>query len=361
MNVGSHIELTWSVRSHRNALILGVLGAVLLLTTFISLTIGAMHIPLRDAVVIVMKSVGLFSHTSVDETHAAVLTMIRIPRVLMTLLIGAALGVSGAALQGLFRNPLVEPSLIGVSGGAAAAVVVTIVFGAALVSSTPLWVSNSVISLVAFAGGTLATFAVLRLSMSSGRTQIALLVLVGVAINALTGALIGLAIFYADDNQLSSFMFWTLGDLGGATWDKLLLTAPLLAVSTIGLFYFGSPLNALALGESDAYHMGVQVERVKRKMILLAALAVGLSVSLAGIIGFVGLIVPHLVRTLFHADNRLVLPASALGGAVLLLLADVVARTVVSPAELPIGVVTALLGAPFFIMLLLKMKQKHEV
>lgn len=337
------------------------MGGLLVLTAVVSLTVGAVHIPIPDAIVIVLKQIGMFSGAAVDETHAAVLTTIRAPRVVMTLLIGSALGIGGASLQGLFRNPLVEPSLIGVSGGAAAAVVLAIVFGATLLSSLPLWISNSFISLFAFAGGSIATFLVLRLSMSAGRTHIAMLVLIGVAVNALTGALIGLAIFYADENQLSTFMFWTLGDLGGATWEKLSLSAPVLLLSTCALLLFARPLNALSLGESDAYHLGVNVERVKRVMVLLSALAVGVSVSLAGIIGFIGLIVPHVIRTMFHADNSLVLPASALGGALLLLIADLIARTMVSPAEMPIGVVTALIGAPFFIALLLKAKQKHEI
>lgn len=347
--------------SKKNALTLVGLGALLVLTMLISLSVGAVSIPVKEATVILLQKIGLFSGAVIDETQSIVLTTIRLPRVLMTLLIGAALGVSGAALQGLFRNPLVEPSLIGVSGGSAAAVVAVIVFGTAVLPALPLWLYNSLISIVAFAGGSIATFLVLRFSMTSGRTHIAVLVLIGVAVNALTGALIGLAVFYADENQLSTFMFWTLGDLGGAAWEKLQFGAPILLVATLGLLFFAQPLNALALGESDAYHMGVNVEQVKRAMILLSALAVGVSVSLAGIISFIGLIVPHIIRTLFHADNHLVLPASAIGGAWVLLVADIIARTVVSPAELPIGVVTALIGSPFFIMLLLKAKQKHEI
>lgn len=355
------MQITIAIRDHRNVVIITGLTVLLLATAIFSLTVGAVQIPFTDAFMILLKQAGIITNISADETQEIVMTSIRMPRVLMTLLIGAALGISGASLQGLFRNPLVEPSLIGVSGGSAAAVVVVIVFGASLLPVLPSWIYNSIISIAAFAGGTIATFLVLRLSMSSGRTNIAVLVLIGVAVNALTGALIGLAIFYADENQLSTFMFWTLGDLGGATWDKLRLAAPLLLFSVVLLLFFGKVLNVLALGEPEAYHMGVNVEQVKRTLILLSALSVGISVSLAGIIGFVGLVVPHVVRTLFHADNQLVLPASALGGAFLLLLADIIARTVVSPAELPIGVVTALIGAPFFIMLLLKAKLKNEL
>lgn len=355
------MQIALAIRDHRNAVIVTGLTILLLVTAIFSLTVGAVAIPFSDAFMILLKQGGILKNIQADETHEVVMTAIRLPRVLMTLLIGAALGISGASLQGLFRNPLVEPSLIGVSGGSASTVVVVIVFGAGLLPTLSAWIYSSVISFAAFAGGTIATFLVLRLSMSSGRTNIAVLVLIGVAVNALTGALIGLAIFYADENQLSTFMFWTLGDVGGATWDKLRLATPLLLLSIALLLFFGKVLNVLALGEPEAYHMGVNVEQVKRTMILLSALCVGISVSLAGIIGFVGLVVPHVIRTLFHADNQLVLPASALGGGFLLLLSDIIARTIVSPAELPIGVVTALIGAPFFIMLLLKAKLKNEL
>lgn len=352
---------TLTIVNRRNFLVITSLSGLLGIVTIFSLTVGAVSIPFSDAFIIILQQFGLLTNVAIDETFQVVMSSIRLPRIFMTLAIGASLGISGASLQGLFRNPLVEPSLIGVSGGSAAAVVAIIVFGAGIESLLPGWIFNSLITLAAFAGGAFATFFVLRLSMSSGRTNIAVLVLIGVAVNALTGALIGLAIFYADENQLSTFTFWTLGDLGGATWEKLSLAAPILFIATTCLLVFGRALNALSLGESEAYHMGVNVEQIKRLMILLSALAVGVSVSLAGIIGFIGLVVPHVIRTVFHSDNRLVLPASALGGALLLLLADIIARTVVSPAELPIGVVTALIGAPFFITLLLKAKRKQEL
>ena len=279
----------------------------------------------------------------------------------MTMLIGGSLGISGAVLQGLFRNPLVEPSLIGVSGGSAAAVVILIVFGGAWSLPTEALIHNSLLPIVAFAGGAAATFVVLRLSYQRGKTNIAVLILIGVAINALAGAVIGLAIFYADENQLRTFTFWTLGDLGGATWDKLLIAAPLLAFASVTLLFFSRKLNAFALGEAEAFHMGVDVERTKTAIIFLSALAVGVSVSMAGMIGFVGLVVPHLIRVLFQPDHRLVLPASVLGGAILLVISDLVSRTIVAPAELPIGVVTALIGAPFFIGLLMNAKKNQEI
>lgn len=350
-----------TIRETRNAAVITGLSLVLVLTVLFSLSIGAVSVPVKDVVIILLQKIGLFTHVQVDDIHEVVLSTIRFPRVFMTLMIGAALGVSGAALQGLFRNPLVESSLIGVSGGAASGVVLVIVFGGSLFLSKDTLLYNSLIPFTAFAGGVLATFLVLRLSNQSGKTNIAVLVLVGVAINALAGSVIGLSVFYADENQLRTFTFWTLGDLGGATAGKLVIAAPLLIASVVALLFHSNNLNALALGEAEAYHMGVNVERTKRTIVFFSALAVGVSVSLAGIIGFIGLVIPHLIRVLFNSDNKLVLPASVIGGAWLLIIADVIARTIVSPAELPIGVMTGLIGAPFFIVLLMKAKLKNEI
>jgi iron complex transport system permease protein len=352
---------TLTLRDTCNTLVITGLSILLVVTMLFSLTIGAVSIPVQDVVIILLQKLGLFTDVQIDGMHEVVLSTIRFPRIFMTLLIGAALGVSGASLQGLFRNPLVEPSLIGVSGGSAAGVVLVIVFGASLALPTDGFLYNAIIPFTAFAGGLLATFLVLKLSNQGGKTNITVLVLVGVAINALAGAIIGLSVFYADENQLRTFTFWTLGDLGGATVGKLIIATPLLIISIGALLFFSRTLNAVALGEAEAYHMGVNVERTKRGIIFFSALAVGVSVSLAGMIGFVGLVIPHLIRVLFHSDNKLVLPASVIGGACLLIVADIVARTVVSPAELPIGVMTALIGSPFFIMLLMKAKLKNEL
>lgn len=355
------MNIALTIRESRTAVIITVLSIMLACTVLFSLSIGAVSIPVQDVIVILLQKIGLFTHIKIDSTHDIVLTSIRFPRIFMTLLIGAALGISGASLQGLFRNPLVEPSLIGVSGGAASGVVLVIVFGSILALPKDGFLYNSIIPFTAFAGGIIATFFVLQLSSQAGKTNIAVLVLVGVAINALAGAIIGLAIFYADENQLRTFTFWTLGDLGGATTSKLIIAAPLLIMAIVALLFYSNTLNAVALGEAEAYHMGVDVERTKRIIIFFSALAVGVSVSLAGMIGFIGLVIPHLVRVLFHSDNKLVLPASVIGGAWLLIISDVIARTIVTPAELPIGVVTALIGSPFFIMLLVKAKRKNEL
>ncbi|MFN8334114.1 MAG: iron ABC transporter permease [Cyclobacteriaceae bacterium] len=355
------MNVSLTLRDTRHTLIVTGLAMLLVATGLISLTIGAVSVPLTDVLTILLHKIGVASHWQIDSTSELVLTTIRLPRIFMTILVGAALGVSGGALQGLFRNPLVEPGLIGVSGGSAAGVVLLIVFGSTLFLSTDTILYNAVIPVVAFAGGALATLLVLGLGKQSGKTNIAVLVLTGVAVNALAGAIIGLSVFYANENQLRTFTFWTLGDLGGATADKLIIAAPLLIGSIVVLLLQSRALNAIALGEAEAYHMGVNVERTKRIIVFFSALAVGVSVSLAGIIGFIGLVIPHLVRVLFNSDHRLVLPASVLGGAWLLLVADIIARTLVAPAELPIGVMTSLIGAPFFIALLMKAKLKNHV
>ena len=355
------MNLAITTRDYRTSFILTGLSVCLLMTVLFSLATGAVAIPVRDVVVILLHKVGLFQTVSVDATYEIVLTSIRLPRILMTVLIGAALGISGTTLQGTFRNPLVEPSLIGVSGGSASAVVVLIVFGKHLPLPSSGLIHSGILSVVAFAGGLLVTMMVLRMSSQVGKTNVAVLILTGVAANALASAVIGLSIFYADDNQLRNFTFWTLGDLGGATWDKLLVASPVLIGSIVALLCFAGPLNALVLGESEAYYVGVDVERTKRLIIVFAALAVAVSVSLAGIIGFIGLVVPHVIRVSFYADNRLVLPASVICGALLLVVADIIARTIVTPSELPIGVVTAFIGAPFFMALLMKAKRKNEL
>ncbi len=348
-----------TLKQVKNPAVLSGLSALLVILFFISLSIGQVVIPVGDILKIVLNKTGLFAF-QVNEVFEAVLWSIRLPRLVMTVLIGAALAVSGAALQGLFRNPLVEPGLIGVSSGSALGMVVLIVFGSSFIDTSSL-LGHFVVPIIAFGGGLLATFLVMKISEQVGKTNIAVLILGGVAVNALAAALIGYAIFYADENQLRTFTFWTLGDLGGASWEKLWVAAPILIFSTVWLLLFPNELNAIAVGEAEAFHMGVDVEKVKKLIIILCALAVGVSVSLSGVIGFIGLVVPHLIRITFHADNRLILPASLLGGPILLIVADLIARTVVAPAELPIGVVTGLIGAPVFITLLLRAKSKQEL
>jgi iron complex transport system permease protein len=334
--------------------LLPVLAVLLLVAVVLNLGVGAVPISPAEVLSILAERLGI--STGLDHTaqQAAVLSAIRAPRVLMCLLIGAVLAVSGAALQGVFRNPLADPGVIGVSSGAAVGAVAAIVLG---VGST--WFGRTATPVAAFIGGLIAALAVYAMSRRDGRTEVVTMVLTGVAVSAICGAFVGLLTFLADDAQLRTIVFWSLGSMGGSTWESFGAAAPMLLASAVLLPLFGRPLNALVLGEREARHVGVDTERVRLTVVALAALGTGASVSVAGIVGFVGLVTPHLLRLVAGPDHRLLLPASALGGAVLLLVADLVARTVVVPAELPLGVVTALAGGPFFLFLLLRTRRLH--
>lgn len=334
-------------------------GVLALSTIFLfSLSIGAVPISVGEIFQIIFSKIVGDTFVDNDVQHLVLLN-IRLPRIVFTVMVGAALGISGASLQGLFRNPLVEPGIIGVSSGAALGAV-TVILGSKLLNPAiaeffGVWL----LPVFSFAGAILATLITLRLGSFEGKTVITILILTGVAITALAGAAIGLAIFYADEQQLRTYSFWTLGDLSVATWQKNLMLAPFAIFTVLGLGFMGKPLNALALGEAEAFHSGVNVERLKVMIIILCSLAVGTSVAFAGMIGFVGLVVPHIVRIAFSADHTLVLPLSAIGGSWLLLIADMIGRTVVAPAELPIGIITAAIGTPFFLYLLMSNKKKR--
>jgi len=294
------------------------------------------------------------------EPHAVTVLDIRLPRVLLALLIGAALAQAGAALQGIFRNPLAEPGLIGISSGAALAAVGVIVLGepAGLLDLVP---ARVVLPLATFVGGAAATALVLRLALVDGQTRIATLLLSGLALNAIAGAGIGFFSHVASDSALRSVTFWMFGSLGRASWAEIAIAGPLLVLPILLLPREARALNALLLGEAEAGHLGVDVERLKRRVTLLVVLAAGAAVALAGIIAFVGLLVPHLVRLAFGPDHRHLLPLSALAGALLLMLADTASRVVLLPTELPIGILTALVGGPFFLALLLRRQREVDV
>lgn len=326
----------------------------LVLVAVLSLSFGAFSIPLSSVVGVLTDTIG-FGFLDYTPQQSNVLLQIRLPRIIMAILVGGGLGLTGAALQGLFRNPLVEPGLIGVSSGGALFAVIYIVFG----SSLPIlsYFGKIGLPLFAFIGGLINTMLVFRMGSISGKTDISLLILAGVALNALSGALIGLVIFYADDAALRNFTFWSLGDVGGANWEKVMIACLLISGPTFLVVSQYKNLNALSIGENEAFHMGVDVQKVKYLLLIASALIVGTAVSLTGTIGFVGLIVPHLIRLLFGADHRLVLPGSFLLGASLLTIADLLARTIVMPSEMPIGIITAILGAPFFIWLIMNVKK----
>jgi iron complex transport system permease protein len=331
--------------------VLVFLAVALSVVVLFALSLGAVSISPVQAVAILASKLGLVLPVSFQDQQAIVLWSIRLPRVIAGGLIGAGLAMAGAAMQGLFRNPLADPGLVGVSSGAALGAVLVLVLGSSLAIPAG---TIGMVPLAAFAGALLVAGAVHRLAQREGRTVIPTLLLAGIALNALCGAGVGLLTYIATDAQLRSVMFWSLGSVGGVTWTSVAWLVPLIALPAWGLHTQRRILNALLLGEAEAGHLGFHVERGKRIILICATLIVGATVSFAGIIAFIGLVVPHLLRLWIGPDHRYLLSGSALLGALLLVIADTAARLVVIPAELPIGIVTALCGAPFFLWLLKK-------
>ncbi|GLZ89079.1 ABC transporter permease [Metapseudomonas resinovorans] len=329
------------------------LGVLLFLALWLSLALGPVSLPLGDTLRAALRMAGLpFSAQGLEQAELIV-GQIRLPRTLLGLAVGAVLALSGVAMQGLFRNPLADPGLVGVSSGAALGGAAAIVGGAAL-GGLPDAFAPYLLSICAFAGGLGVTVLVYRLGRRDGQTSVATMLLAGIALTALAGAVIGLFTYLADDATLRSLTFWNMGSLNGASYSRLW---PLLIVTLFVIVWLprrAKALNAMLLGESEARHLGFDVERLKRELVFCTALGVGAAVAAAGLIGFIGLVVPHLVRLVSGPDHRILLPASALAGASLMLLADLAARLVLAPAELPIGIVTALIGAPFFLFLLVR-------
>jgi iron complex transport system permease protein len=337
-------------RRVRPGVLLPLLGLLTLVALLLSVGLGAVRIAPDEVVGIIARHMGVDLGIAVSEQHDRILWGIRLPRVVLAVLVGSALGVSGATLQGMFRNPLADPGLIGVSSGAALGAVASVALGVNALGLLTL-------PAFAFAGGALTAVAVYLLSRHNGRTEVVTLILVGVALNTAAGAGTGLLTYVATDAQVRAVVFWSLGSLGGATWESVAAATPFVVVGIALVLRWARTLNLLVLGEAEARHLGVDTERARVELIALTALMTGAAVAAAGVIGFVGLIVPHLIRQVAGPDHRVLLPASALGGAALLLLADLVARTVAAPAELPLGALTALAGGPVLLVLMLRTRR----
>ena len=324
----------------------------------LGLNAGTVNIPID---VIIQQSANLLLQSSSTDIHTnqinTILFDIRLSRICLAFLIGAILAISGAVMQGLFRNPLAAPSLIGVSSGASVGASIVIVLAGTWLQNNAL-LGLSVVAVGAFAGSFLITLLVFRLSTSTLGTSVTTMLLAGIAISALAGAVNSLLSYFADNEMLRQISIWQMGNLSTANWTRVSIVA-VVAVFVLVLFPRESKsLNALLLGESEARHLGIDVQRVKKKLILLTTLGIGTAVAVAGMIGFVGLIVPHMVRLLIGPDHRWLLPVSALAGGILLLIADTLARVIIAPVELPTGILTAILGAPFFIMLLIQQRRE---
>lgn len=326
-----------------------VLTVLLPVVVLVSLVIGTVNITISDALNALLGS-------ATNQQIGTILLDIRLPRILMAIFVGAVLASTGAVMQGLFRNPLADPSLIGVSSGASVGASLMIVTAGGFIQSGAL-VGLSLVALGAFVGGFTATLLVYRLATSGIGTSVTTMLLAGIAIAALAGALNSLLSYFSDNDMLRQISLWQMGNLSGASWLKVGIMGSAALLLLLLFPRESRALNALLLGESEARHLGIDVQRVKQRLILLTALGVGISVALAGLVGFVGLIIPHMVRLAIGPDHRWLVPASALAGATLLVIADSLARIVVIPAELPTGILTALLGAPFFVALLLQQRK----
>ena len=323
-----------------------------------SLGLGAMKIPVLDVLRILANKIGIIDFTVKDDLAENVLLYVRLPRIVLGLLVGAALGISGAAVQGIFRNPLAEPGLIGISAGASLFAVLIIAMESLLLVSLSELLGFYLLAFSAFAGAGFAAMLVYQFSKTEGKPNVATMLLAGIAINALAGALTGLLTYTADEQQLRTITFWMLGSLGGANWNMIMSITPFILIPVFVLPIYSKGLNLFSIGEHQAEQIGMNPGKIKNRVVILSTLAVGACVSVTGIIGFVGLLVPHIIRLIGGADHRLVLPASALLGALVLTVSDMLARVVVAPVELPIGVITALLGAPIFLYILYKDKKK---
>lgn len=314
------------------------LTTLLFVLAVIAVNSGAMSLPFRTLIT-----------RPLDDTMWQIWLTIRLPRVLLAMVVGCALACSGAVMQGLFRNPLADPGLLGISSGAALFVALMIVMPLSLPPMVALYGHM----FVAFAGSLVISLIVFTLSRF-GQGNLSRLLLAGIAINALCGAAVGVLTYVSDDQQLRQFSLWSMGSLGQAQWPTLIVATWLILPACLVTFLLSRRLNLLQLGDEDAHYLGVNVRKTQLQLLLLSALLVGVAVAVTGIIGFIGLVIPHLLRLHVGADHRWLLPGSVLGGACLLLLADTLARTLVAPAEMPVGLLTSLLGGPYFLWLILR-------
>jgi iron complex transport system permease protein len=343
-------DATRPARSQRTRVLVLFVALIvgLVVVSVISAALGQFPIRLSDVGASILHRVSgplHWGHPVPDSFGESTLWQVRMPRVVMSLVVGAALACAGAVMQGVFGNPLADSGVVGVSSGAAVGAAAAIVTGTTVLG-------EFTIPAAAFVAGLLATVVVYLLSRSAGRTEVVTLVLTGIAVNAVTGAALAFCLFFGSQSARDEIVFWQLGSLNGSRWGYLVAVAPFAAVGIGGALMLAGRLDLLALGDRAAKHLGVHVELLRLTTIVLVAVMTAAAVSFAGVIGFVGLIVPHLIRMIVGPGHRILIPASALGGAVLLAAADLVARNAIPYADLPIGMLTALIGGPVFFWLL---------
>lgn len=333
-----------------------VLSLALLTSVILSLSVGAVSLSFSEIGEILAQSIGLKSDSTVTEIQRAIFWNLRIPRVGFAVLIGSGLALAGVALQGIFRNPLVDAGIVGIASGAS-------LFAAAFIvlsGTFPFLILGNQqinLALIAFSGALITAFLVYRISKFDGKVNTVLLILAGVALNALAGSITGLITYFAKDDQLRDLIFWSLGSLSGATNEHVLILLPFIVIPFYFLLKQRTALNAFALGESSAFYLGINTHKTKITVLVSATAMVGASVSLAGAIGFIGLVIPHILRLAIGPNHKDLLPLSALAGATLLNVADVLSRVLLPPTEIPIGIITAVIGTPVLIGIIIKQKK----
>lgn len=331
---------------------LGVLAFLLIAIACLSLTLGQIDVPVKSAVAVVFRQLQLpfWEDVTVSQEQLAVIWYIRLPRMLVGVLVGAALGISGAVMQGIFSNPLADPGLIGISSGAATGAVLSIALGTA---------TSSMFMMPAFAfcGSICAVFLTVFLAMRNGKIPVMTLLLAGVAVGMLLGALTSSILTFMNEQKLQQYLFWMVGGLDYRRWEHVYLAVGPVVCGICIMLLLARHLNILVLGETEAKAVGMSVTKFRMGLLFVAAMTTATSVCVSGNIGFVGLVIPHMMRMLFGPDHRVLLPASALGGAAFLVLCDSLGRVIMPPAEVHVGIMTALLGTPYFLYLLRRMQK----
>jgi iron complex transport system permease protein len=330
-----------------------VLSAALVAALVAAVSIGAVPVPPSSLGRLILHGIGFHSVALPKEQDAAILLLLRLPRALAAVLVGASLAVCGVVMQGLFRNPMASPEILGVSAGGSLGAVIAITSGLAS------W-SLLTMPLLTVTGALVSAACIYLLSTSRGTTSLLFIVIAGMAISSLFNGLTSALLLFSREYQVSQYLFWTMGGLDGRTWQHIIFSAPVLVPGIVVLSLFSRELNLLTLGEEGASSLGMNVERTKRLLLVLSAIVTGVAIAVSGPIGFVGLLIPHLMRFIVGPDHRGLMPASALGGAFFLVLCDLAGRAVAPPYEIRVGIITAVIGSPYLIVLLLR-TQKRSV
>ncbi|MDH5437654.1 MAG: iron chelate uptake ABC transporter family permease subunit [Candidatus Bathyarchaeota archaeon] len=353
------VETTYSERVSRWKLMVIILAVALILTIVLSLNVGFAQIPFPTVLKILAKRIpflgNLVDSSNVSYVEETIIIQIRMPRILAGALVGVALAAAGVVYQGIFKNPMADPYVLGVSAGAAVGASLAIVLG---IGFTLL--SLSTVPISAFAGSLLAVFIVYNISRVGSRVPVTTLLLSGLAVSIFLSAIVAVLQVIAGE-RLHIIVFWLMGGFSYVEWKDVWAVLPLICLGTAVIYFYARDLNILALGEETAQHLGVDIEKVKKLLLVFGSLVTASAVSISGLIAFIGLVIPHITRIMIGPDHRILLPTSMIAGALFLVICDAVARVIVSPVELPVGVITALSGGPFFIYLLRKKKESYAI